>query len=117
MISSIGSEIKCFELRDRGTFIPVMCVRIDMSKVDEPDRYLLSRGGWGSDQKITYMININDGRCQWDAFCWTLEPYLTAHQHIQDNWDSLKGGEVIDGEFLRGESPVAKESERENGEF
>ncbi len=107
-----GAEVKTFELRDRATMIPVMCIFISMSEVKDPDRFLMQRAGWGGGQSPMYMININDGRCQWNAMEWNLEPYITAHQYIYENWYQLNGGEVIDAEFIRGESKVPKTSER-----
>jgi len=106
------AEVKAFELRDQGTFIPVLCVHARVLHIEEPDRYLVRRGGWGADQEFVYMININDSRCQYDPFKWRSEPYLTAHLYIREHWDELQGGEVIDAEFLRGERPEPKTSER-----
>jgi hypothetical protein len=108
----VTAEVKAFELRDRGTFIPVLCVAGDMSETDEPDCYLLRRGGWRLDQQFVYMINVNDARCQHDPSAWGAEPYMTAHDYIRAHWDELNGGEVIDAEFIRGESTSPKTSER-----
>ena len=37
---------------------------------------------------------------------------VTAHEHIILNWDQLKDGDVIDVEFILGETKVKKDSER-----
>lgn len=36
-----------------------------------------------------------------------------AHEYILETFDLLESGEVVDVEFIRGEKPVAKKSERE----
>ncbi|KKK79355.1 hypothetical protein LCGC14_2834310, partial [marine sediment metagenome] len=49
-------ETKFFELRDAGTFIPVLCVQLDSR--GEAERYLLARAGYGQTSKDhrTYIL-------------------------------------------------------------
>jgi hypothetical protein len=36
----------------------------------------------------------------------------TAHLHIRDQWESIADGDVVDVEFILGETSVKKVSER-----
>ncbi len=105
-------DVKVFELRDRMTTISIMCVRIDLSEVTEPDRFIIRRAGWGSNAKAIYMINLSTCQCIFEPGRWNSHTYDTAHQYVEEHWDELQGGEVIDAEYIRGESEKPKESER-----
>ena len=43
---------------------------------------------------------------------WAGRTWFVAHAHIIANWDSLSDGDVVDVEFILGEKPTAKTSER-----
>lgn len=108
---------KTFEVRDAGTFIPVLAVRLD--PVDRHDQYLLSAAGFGTDEKANreYVILIpltDTKRATYDIYGWgsSARTYPVAHQHIIDNFDDLPNGAVICVEFLLGERPEPKVSQR-----
>jgi hypothetical protein len=107
-------EIKCLEIRDVGTFIPVICIR----PVAENDaqRYLLGRDGYRADETETciIMIDAQCRGCHYDPYDWrgTDRTKRVAHLHIAANWRTLKDGDVIDVEFILGEKPERKRSER-----
>jgi hypothetical protein len=109
---------KCFEVRDHGTFIPVLatCLVTD----NEGDRYLIARAGFGRmpDEQREYVLltRIAGGRCetQFEYFSWgnhsrTLQ---VAHKYIGENFDKLLPGAVIDVAHIMGETAQAKTSER-----
>jgi hypothetical protein len=109
----LNGEIKTFEVRDEGTFIPVMCVMGRAIDQNAADSFLIRRAGWGMDQEFVYLIVLNDGRCQSDPFKWESSNTLqAAHSHIRENWDSLKSGDVVDVEFINGVTQEPKTSER-----
>ena len=110
-------ETKFFELRDAGTFIPVLCVQLDSS--NEAERYLLARAGYGPISSVhrTYvlMMGINGGgdevRC--DPNYWVNNrTRACCHQYIITHWDELKSGDVVDYEFVTGLKAEPKTSER-----
>ncbi len=112
-------QVKMFELRDRGTFIPIMCVRLECSS--EEERYLLARGGWGRTnddfrEHIVFIPMSGDVRSAWsDPYDHSdvVRTYREAHFYVIKNWDKLKSGDVICVEFILGERSKPKTSERE----
>lgn len=107
-------EIKCLEIRDSGTFIPVICIRPTPN--NEAQRYLLRRDGYAGDESERCIIMI-DAQCRgvaYDPYDWTgSRTKNSAHIHIENHWHELKDGDVIDVEFIRGETLQPKVSERE----
>lgn len=111
-------EAKTFEVRDSGTFMPVLAIKLMPSC--EADRYLLARTGYGrspSDQGRYVMVMKLDGgvdKASSDPYEWGrgFRTMYEAHVFIIDNFDRLESGEVIDVEFILGESKEKKKSER-----
>lgn len=116
-------EVKLFEIRDRGTFIPVMATRLiitgDVVQHDA-EIYLLRRAGYAKEQILfryaePYVIltKLDGVEAQYDPFSWPNRRTMgTAHRHIIDLWSELRSGDVIDIEFILGETQTAKKSER-----
>ena len=108
-------ETKTFEIRDEGTHIPILCVKLTAR--DERDRYILARAGYGDgsrDYVTMIMINGGYGKATSDPFKWGDGRTLhVAHQHIIDNWSELENGAVIDVEFILGITSAPKRSEAE----
>jgi hypothetical protein len=102
-------EVKLLELRDHGTFIPLLC--INMAHADDAaQRYLMRRVGYPLDGRPN--IAICHLRCGYDRI--TNDPYQhqgaartypVAHHWIIDHWDELKNGSVVDVRFILGETP------------
>ncbi len=109
---------KTFEVRDRGTFIPVLAVKLE--PCCEADRYLLARSGYGRTaeaQSCYVLVSKIYGECcetATDPSCWsggvrsTMTP---AHEHIRKYFDTLESGAVVDVEFIAGLTPSPKQSE------
>jgi hypothetical protein len=109
--------VKMLEIRDTGTFIPVMCIR--PLPDNEGQRYLLRRDGYSCDPGDPIVIMI-DAQCRgvsYDPYDWHSTTHRVAHDHIRQHWDDLRDGDVIDVEFILGRSSAPKLSERfdENG--
>lgn len=106
-------ETKLFELRDRGTFIPVMALRLGSD--NEGERYLLSRAGYGKDNRTqqTYVLfgRIGPEPVRLEYSHYGSRTFSTAYKYVQENWEELKSGQVIDVEFIKGETEAPKESE------
>lgn len=109
---------KMLEIRDRGTFIPVLAIRLDPTC--EEERWLLARAGFGREpeQQAEYILlcRIAGGpdKCTTDPFDWGQNPrtYYVAHEHIRRHWDELQSGSVVCVEHILGERPEPKQSER-----
>lgn len=107
-------EVKCLEIRDVATFLPVICIRPTAD--NESQRYLLRRDGYRADSDEHWIILI-DAQCRAVAYDWPYWPAnprtkRVAHKYIHDNWAVVNDGDVIDVEYILGESQVPKTSER-----
>jgi hypothetical protein len=101
---------KVFEVRDKATFVPVLAVSIDIMD-HEPEDYLLARAGYSVATPYVLMTNLNNNTTRYDAFEWNDRTFYTAHRYIEENFNELKSGDVIDVEFILGESKTKKVSE------
>lgn len=118
-------QTKLFEVRDRGTFIPVMATLISPSHEDSSpaEFYLMRRAGFGVGNPLVGnpLIILCRLECSgvarnatYDPFAWGANSTRTltvAHQHIAEHWAELETGAVIDVEFILGETREPKRSE------
>lgn len=107
-------QVKCLEIRDKATFIPVICIRPVPD--NEGQRYLLRRDGYRGDDSETCIIMI-DAQCRgasYDPYNWSRDTRTkaNAHLYIEEHWAELSDGDVVDVEFILGERPDKKFSER-----
>jgi hypothetical protein len=113
-------EVKILEIRDRGTFMPVMCIRLN--PIVESERYLLGRSGYGvtSEAQGEYILMTplagGSGHATCDPYDWpggaTTLPQ--AHKHIIEHWEAISSGDVVDVEFITGQTNKPKVSEYYN---
>ena len=99
-------QTKLFEIRDRDTFIPVMAIAF--SGGDHP---LLRQAGYGRGTPYVIVIKLTGGveEAHDSAFGWPNRRTMTnAHLYIEKEWDTLVDGDVIDVEFILGETSVKK---------
>jgi hypothetical protein len=100
-------QVKTFEIRDAGTFIP--CIGISMTPEDADTRDLLARAGY----RNTFCVLF--GRMSGGTFCsnpaaWEQTPRAmpTAHKYVEEHWHELRSGQVIDVEQIAGPRPAAR---------
>lgn len=132
-------QVKVLEVRDRHTYFAVVCVDmnpdIDAISVRSPKprerieerrasyaaqlHHLRMRGYPCDGRPNIAMFHINcDGGPVWnDPYGWqardvSLRTYPVAHKHIIEHWATLKDGDVIDVEFILGETLEKKRPER-----
>ncbi len=101
-------EVKFLEVRDEGTHIPVMCTRITARS----ENYQLWRAGFAVNHTYYILVNLPKMECQYDWANWVGRTLKEAHFYIAHNWDALVNHQVIDVEFILGETKVCKLSER-----
>jgi hypothetical protein len=98
-------ETKLFEIRDRGTFVPAMAIRVSGA-----DGYLMRRAGF--DSPMVYLVMLATEKCRYDPYNWdNMRTMGNAHNFIQAQWDTLTTGDVVDVEFILGETLEPKQSE------
>ena len=128
---------KVIEIRDRGTFIPALAIRL--GSPEERERYLLARSGFGRtfEDQAEYIVlcKINGGEpceCHIDPFSWGQNPrtMFVAHMYLlnrqgeiprggtidsgaekHDGFDSLPQGVLVDVEYILGIRAEPKVSE------
>ena len=104
-------ETKMFEVRDRFTYIPVAAVKLVTDDISE--EYTLRRAGYRNYYPAVIVIRVDNVEAHNDAYDWTGPRTLKeAHAYIAKNFDTLTTGDVIDVEFILGETTECKKSER-----
>lgn len=114
--------VKLLEIRDKGTCIPALAIRLDGAMTDA-ERWLLARAGYGEtpDQQAEYVLlmNIDGGRGMF--FC---DPYdydyqtrgartmPNAHLWLLTNFDNVQSGDVVDVRVILGEAAEPAPSDR-----
>lgn len=106
-------QVKAFEVRDRLTFIPVFAIK--PRSANDAQAYLLRRCGWGPTGVI--VGRLSDGAGQSDPYSWGCRTMTAAHDWIEQQFDNLEDGAVIDVEHILGETDTPKRSERETAAF
>lgn len=119
---------KALELRDEGTFIALLAVDMNPEKYDpaahydgishaecEAQRYLLRRCGYPCDGQPNVLITklAGDGsKASNDPYYWGDRTMSVAHNYIIEHWNELRDGDVVDVQFILGETKAPKVSER-----
>lgn len=107
-------QIKTFEIRDRGTFIPALAIKLTNDENNNlQDLFLLTSAGLN--RKGSYslaLFDLNGGRGFMDSNDWGFaRTFKIAHDYIEVNFDALESGQVIDVEYILGETKEPKKSE------
>jgi len=76
-----------------------------------PRSFRLWRAGFGD--ALVYLIHLEGQKCAYDHFEWNNQTMHVAHEYIDMNWAKLEDGDVVDVQFILGETPEPKKSERE----
>jgi hypothetical protein len=98
-------KVKLFEVRDRMTLVPAMAIQVSGA-----DGWLMRRAGFES--PMVYLVKLATEECKYDPYNWNCNTMRYAHHYIQEHFDELEDGQVIDAEFIRGERPAPRVSER-----
>ena len=104
---------KMFEIRDAGTFIPVVATLM-VGNQNEAESYLVRRAGFAIESGHVFVGKIETGGGEYDPYSWpsASRTMTIAHDYIQKHFESLESGAVIDVEFILGLRPLPKPSER-----
>lgn len=106
-------ESKIFELRDRGTLIPVMATLVSSTSGENyMENNLMLRAGYGNSGMVILTI-LESGESRNDPFKWNngCRTFTEAHRYISNNFYNLNSGDVVDVEYILGESATKKASE------
>ncbi len=116
----MAANVKLFEVRDKGTTMPVIAIKPDPRF--EAERWLWAKGGYGTDPMgqrdyvLLAPLHGGEGMMVCDPFKHPGAPHTrtlpVAHKHIHEHWDYLSSGDVVDVQHILGETTEAKLSER-----
>lgn len=106
--------IKAIEIRDAATFIPAVAIK--MEPANEAQRYLMARVGFRDGAGVVLMV-LNTQKATADPYDWPslgLGPRTmpVVHVWLEQHFDEVVDGDVIDVEFILGETSAPKASER-----
>ena len=105
-------KFKVLEIRDEGTHIPTLAIQM---LADSPIQsyYIHGRCGYSRDGSGIVLMRINDGEGKSDPYEWHgSRTMAAAHKYIYAHFDELNDGDVIDVQFILGETAQPKTSER-----
>jgi len=101
--------VKIFEVRDEGTCMPVIAVKV---RADNPafglrrQNKLIQRAGWGFGEGV-YFVPMCGGEAQRDPYSWkNSRTKRVAHQYIANCFDALEDGAMIDVKKILGEGEM-----------
>ena len=100
-------ETKFFELRDEGTFVPLVAIRVRAGggRVGA----LARRAGYRDSVLVT---SLNGGRkAHADPYAHGGRTLVAAHHYIKEQWDRLIDGALIDVRVILGEESEPCQSE------
>lgn len=104
-------KAKLLEIRDRMTFIAALAV--ELQPTDSVQAYYTRRVGYAHDRTNIMLTRLSgEDKATADPYFWGDRTWQAAHLHIVEKWDSLKDGDVIDVEYILGETSKMKTSER-----
>lgn len=107
-------QVKTFEILDSLTFIP--CIAVCLSPKNEAEEYLSGRTGFGitpeAQAGFVILLKMTGNMQTYDPVVWGCRTMTTAHRYIRENFEKLESGDVIDVQFILGETKEPKQSER-----
>jgi len=109
-------DSKVFELRAPATIMVIMATRLEV--FNEAERYLLSRSGFGrnnNDFKKYIMLQCLDGgtsTASTDPYKHGIRELRIVHCYIYEMFDQLDDGQVLDIDFILGNTFEPKQPER-----
>lgn len=106
-------DAKMLAVMDRGTHIPLIAFKVSPNTMKEC--VMLERHDFGvNPHEHTFFYDISSGTCSHNPYkmegSYTLTP---ACKHIRDNWGSINSGDLVDAEYIRGETSEPRIWERE----
>jgi len=106
-------EVKGIEILDTATCIPVLAMRVNPSTITPREAQMFRRGGFGQMPRnadiYTWMMTLSGSLINYDSHNWRNQRTLGgAHRYIEQHWDELNSGDIIDMEYVLGESSAPR---------
>lgn len=107
-------QTKMIEIRDDGTTIPAVAIR--MAPANEIEDQFLWREGYPRDGSGVVLMRLADQKATSDPYEWPAlssgtRTMCAAHLYVLEHWDRLADGSVVDARVWFGEAtePVGPE--------
>lgn len=122
-------KTKIFEVLDRATCMPVIATKLDLDLTEfskeeiginliqslNREKQLLDRLGLGHEQSYKILLSVIGSayvHSQIDAYAWSASRTChQAHKYIEEHFDTLENGAVVDVEFILGECDAPHQSD------
>jgi hypothetical protein len=72
----------------------------------------MRRAGYAPDTPLVLLTRLDGGRSCYDPYEWNDRTWQVAHNFIQESWENLESGTVVDVQFILNETNEPKISER-----
>lgn len=105
-------ETKLIEVRDIMTTVVVLAVRMTAS--DKRERKLIAREGFNTAYPLVIFHPLSRTKATWNLYDWNDRTFQAAHSELQLKWDLYNSGDVLDVEYVLGETDTPKESDIQN---
>jgi hypothetical protein len=126
-------ETKLIELRDAATCIVMLAVKIEpfrdnvnnkypilwrdkngtVSTLHAREQWLLSHAGYGT-PLILYTRLDQPSKWKWSSDDWDQDDrtFWVSHKYLEDHWDEVRNGDVVDAQFILGETTIQKRTDQ-----
>lgn len=105
-------KYKFIEIRDRMTFIPALAIEMSGAPSVAGD-WLMRRSGYrAADFTCIVLISLQKMECKNNYYDWGDRTMSQAHKWVEENWNGIECGSVVDVEYILGETTHRKVSER-----
>jgi len=96
------SNIKFFEIKDKGMTVLAMAVKIDADLMCERDCKIIKAAGHQVNNFRLQLTRLRDGETKFLHTGWVMRGRMMkiAHKYIDENFDDLASGEVIEIEKI-----------------
>lgn len=109
-------QYKILEIRDEGTHIPALAIRM-LAESDVQHYYVHGRCGYPKDGSGIVLMHLDNQKATVDPYAWPdmgfgRRTLGNAHNYIYEHFDELKDGDVVDVRVILGERKEPAESDR-----
>ena len=107
-------ETKFLEIRDHGTFVPALAIRVAHDPAsDSRSNWIIARGGFFRASGI-YLMRLSDARAQCDPYEWggNDRTHKAVHLYLEEYWSEVGDGDLLDVRVILGEALTPVMTER-----
>lgn len=103
-------QTKFIEVRDKGTRIPVVAMKLDTT--DEKEKAFYRSQGFGSGDGYVLLARLDAQELKYDSYAWSSYRTMpTAHRYLEEHFDEVPNYSVLDVRVILGEAEQPAPSE------